>query len=147
MKPMHLGDCNGDANPPNGIVYQSYMPDLYVYVDGKMTDNLGRPSSSRVQAGSWVNFSNIPGVNSDKGNAYGKCDVTIRRNGGNPWNVGIPLGPTDRVLHGDVHPVNRRSGCNHVLTGAPGSFQLNICQMAGRPPRYDSRRSLQELLT
>ncbi|MFK0016279.1 hypothetical protein [Streptomyces sp. NPDC091027] len=91
VKPMHLGGGNGDANPPNGIVYQSYMPDLYVYVDGKMTDNLGRPSSSRVQAGNWVNFSNIPVVNSDKGNAYGKCDVTTRGNGGNPWNVGVPF--------------------------------------------------------
>lgn len=109
VKPMHLGGGNGDANPPHGIVYQSYMPDLYVYVDGKMTDNLGRPSSSRVQAGGWVNFSNIPGVNSDKGNAFGKCDVADRGNGGNPWNVGIPfpiVGDTtgyrpNRVVHCD----------------------------------------------
>ncbi|MEV8534091.1 hypothetical protein [Streptomyces sp. NPDC051211] len=90
VKPKHL-TSNDDAKPSTGIVYQSYMPDLYLYVDGKMVDNLGKPSTSRIQAGHWINFSNIPGVNSTKGNAFGKCDVAERGNGGNPWNVGIPF--------------------------------------------------------
>lgn len=59
VKPTHLRE-DKDANPSNGIVFQSYMPDLYVYVDGLMTDNLGNPSNHRVNVGDWKNFSNFP---------------------------------------------------------------------------------------
>jgi hypothetical protein len=90
IKPMHRQD-DTDLDPHNGLVFQSYMPDLYVYVDDKMTDNLGRPSNQRVHAGDWVDFSNPPFPATVNGNAYGRCDVKNRGSGGNPWNVNAPV--------------------------------------------------------
>ncbi|MEO6087208.1 MAG: hypothetical protein ABIQ18_29265 [Umezawaea sp.] len=90
VKPTHLAS-NRDATPVDGIVYQSYMPDLYLYLDGRMVDNLGHPAAGPVSKGNWINFSNIPGVNSDAGNAFSKCDSSRRGSGGNPWNVGVPF--------------------------------------------------------
>ncbi|MET9348534.1 hypothetical protein [Streptomyces termitum] len=108
VKPTHLAN-NRDATPSNGIVYQSYMPDLYLYVDDRMTDNLGRPSNVPIRKGNWENFSNIPVATSLLGNAYGICDVTERGSGGNPWAVAPPVpligdGPSFRpteVFHCD----------------------------------------------
>ncbi|MEU0398313.1 hypothetical protein ABZ208_37340 [Streptomyces sp. NPDC006208] len=88
--PTHKAD-NDDAVPANGIVHQSYMPDLYLYIDDRMTDNLGRPSNGRIKPGDWKNFSNIPGVNSIDGHAYGKCNTYERGSGGNPWAVDPPV--------------------------------------------------------
>ncbi|WP_306318501.1 MULTISPECIES: hypothetical protein [unclassified Streptomyces] len=90
VKPTHKAN-NRDASPEDGIVFQSYMPDLYLYIDDKMTDNRGNPSSKRIQGGDWKNFSNIPGANSIGGNAFGKCDVVGRGSGGNPWGVDAPV--------------------------------------------------------
>ncbi|MFK0135995.1 golvesin C-terminal-like domain-containing protein [Streptomyces murinus] len=90
IKPMHRqGDT--DIDPSNGLVFQSYMPDLYVYVDDRMTDNLGRPSNQRVHAGDWVDFSNPPFPATVNGNAYGRCDAKNRGSGGNPWSVNAPV--------------------------------------------------------
>ncbi|WP_103512812.1 hypothetical protein [Streptomyces sp. SM13] len=105
VKPTHKAD-NRDANPSNGIVYQSYMPDLYLYIDDTMTDNLGRPSSKPIEKGDWRNFGNLPAGN---GHAYGKCDVVERGSGGNPWIIDPPVpfigdGPGKRpagVVHCD----------------------------------------------
>lgn len=107
VKPTHEEESK-DAAPNNGIVFQSYMPDLYVYVDGKMTDNLGRPSSRRVSGGDWKNFSNFPAT-APNGNAFGSCDAANRGSGGNPWSVAPPVpvlgdGPGNRpssVVHCD----------------------------------------------
>jgi hypothetical protein len=107
VKPTHK-EGNGDADPSNGLVWQSYMPDLYVYIDGAMTDDLGRPSSTRVHAGDWKDFSNFP-VTAPNGNAFGSCDASGRGSGGNPWGVDPPVplfgdGPGNRpskVLHCD----------------------------------------------
>ncbi|WP_393083884.1 hypothetical protein [Streptomyces sp. LN704] len=107
VKPTHLQD-DRDATPSNGIVFQSYMPDLYLYVDDKATDNLGHPSSTRIRGGDWRNFSNLP-IPLMKGNAYGLCDAGDRGSGGNPWNVAPPVpflgdGPGNRptsVAHCD----------------------------------------------
>ncbi|MEV6762871.1 Tat pathway signal protein [Streptomyces sp. NPDC051105] len=107
VKPTHK-EGNGDADPSNGLVWQSYMPDLYVYIDGTMTDDLGRPSSTRVHAGDWKDFSNFP-VTAPNGNAFGSCDASGRGSGGNPWGVDPPVplfgdGPGNRpskVLHCD----------------------------------------------
>ncbi|MEV0909356.1 hypothetical protein [Streptomyces hokutonensis] len=84
------------------------MPDLYLYVDDRMTDNLGRPSSTRIRRGDWRNFSNLP-IPLTKGHAYGSCDASDRGSGGNPWNVAPPVpfigdGPGNRptsVVHCD----------------------------------------------
>ncbi|WP_375603559.1 Tat pathway signal protein [Streptomyces sp. JHA26] len=112
VKPTHREE-NGDANPSNGMVYQSYMPDLYVYVDDHMTDNLGRPSSHKVSGGDWRNFSNFPAT-APNGNAYGTCESYIRGSGGNPWGVDAPVpvfgdepgNRPDWVVHCD-EPENR----------------------------------------
>ncbi|EME99876.1 hypothetical protein J7W19_01235 [Streptomyces mobaraensis NBRC 13819 = DSM 40847] len=106
VKPTHY-QKNDDANPPNGIVFQSYMPDLYLYVDDRMTDNLGRPSDRRISVGDWKNFSNLPIT--PNGHAYASCGVATRGSGGNPWAVDAPVpifgdGPgnrPDKVAHCD----------------------------------------------
>ncbi|MFJ3998593.1 golvesin C-terminal-like domain-containing protein [Streptomyces parvus] len=103
VKPAHKAD-NRDANPSNGIVFQSYMPDLYLYIDDKMTDNLGRPSTRRIQGGDWRNFSNMP---VGKGHAYGQCDALERGSGGNPWHLDPPI-----PLIGDG-PGERPNGVTH----------------------------------
>ncbi|MFH8843095.1 hypothetical protein [Streptomyces sp. NPDC017868] len=118
VKPTHLAD-NRDAIPANGIVYQSYMPDLYLYIDGRMTDNLGRPSNGPIKRGDWKNFSNMP-VISGNGNAYGKCDVIERGSGGNPWTVDAPVpfigdGPDKRPA-GVVHCDEPAKGFTDNLT-------------------------------
>lgn len=108
MKPTHEEE-DRDTIPSNGLVFQSYMPDLYVYVDGGMTDNLGRPSSTPVQGGDWKNFSNFPGT-APNGNAFGTCEANDRGSGGNPWDVEPPVpvlgdGPGNRpssVVHCDA---------------------------------------------
>ena len=78
---------NGDDTPKRTIADQSYMPDLYLYYDNQMIDNNGASSSSPVQRGDWVNFSNIPGVNSIGGNPFAQCAIPSRGNGGNPWDI------------------------------------------------------------
>ncbi|MGI5336110.1 hypothetical protein ACQEVS_01235 [Streptomyces sp. CA-181903] len=107
VKPTHyLKD--DDAKPSDGIVFQSYMPDLYLYVDDRMTDNLGRSSNQRISGGDWRNFSNFPGT-APNGNAYAWCGVGTRGSGGNPWGVDAPVpvfgdGPgnrPDKVAHCD----------------------------------------------
>ncbi|MCK7623472.1 hypothetical protein MUU72_10260 [Streptomyces sp. RS10V-4] len=111
VKPTHLEE-NRDASPSNGIVFQSYMPDLYLYVDDHMADNLGRPSNHRISGGDWKNFSNFP-LTAPNGNAYSICDAYHRGSGGNPWGVDAPVpfigdGPgnrPDKVLHCD-QPAN-----------------------------------------
>ncbi|SEN19961.1 hypothetical protein SAMN05216267_1002256 [Actinacidiphila rubida] len=81
---------NGDDSPQNSLVAQSYMPSLYLYLDGKLVDQSGHPTTGPVQTGDFVNFSNVPGANSDAGNAYDNCNIVQRGNGGNPWNIGPP---------------------------------------------------------
>lgn len=111
VKPMHL-QRNGDATPANGIVFQSYMPDLYLYVDDQLTDNLGRRSNQKISGGDWRNFSNFPAT-APNGNAYGTCSAATRGSGGNPWGVDAPApiigdGPGNRpnkVVHCDA-PAN-----------------------------------------
>ncbi|MFJ3769602.1 hypothetical protein ACIPQJ_33830 [Streptomyces sp. NPDC090082] len=106
VKQFHAAP-NTDRDPAWGLVYQSYMPDLYVYVDDYPTDNEGRPSRSRVQAGDWRNFSNLP---VGYGHAYGSCNTTVRGSGGNPWGIAPPIpfagdGPGERpteVRHCDL---------------------------------------------
>ncbi|MFG2142608.1 hypothetical protein ACGFRG_00155 [Streptomyces sp. NPDC048696] len=102
---------NGDNTPSYGLVYQGYMPDLYLYHNETMIDQTGQ-----VQRGSFSNFTNIPGVTSDAGNPYGKCDIAVRGNGGNPWNISVPpLSSTnetptrviycdDKTTHMTTHP-------------------------------------------
>ncbi|MFY4721041.1 hypothetical protein [Streptomyces sp. LaBMicrA B280] len=105
VKPNHLQD-DRDATPTNGIVYQSYMPDLYLYVDDRMTDNLGHPSNARIRGGDWRDFSNLP-IPGESGNAYGSCDASGRGSGGNPWGVQPPV-----PLYGDG-PGNRPTSVIH----------------------------------
>lgn len=66
------------------------MPDLYLYLDGTMVDQIGKPASGPVQKGNFINFSNIPRLGGDAGTAYDYCNIDQRGNGGNPWNVSVP---------------------------------------------------------
>ncbi|MEV6024145.1 hypothetical protein [Streptomyces sp. NPDC052036] len=105
VKPTHMQD-DRDATPSNGIVYQSYMPDLYLYIDDKMTDNLGQSSSTKIRGGDWKDFSNTP-IPGEDGNAYGSCSASGRGSGGNPWGVQAPV-----PLYGDG-PGNRPTSVVH----------------------------------
>jgi hypothetical protein len=82
--------ADSDDTPQTGLVYQSYMPDLYLYLDGHMVDQAGQPTSKPVQYGNFKNFSNIPGVTATKGQAYGICSIDDRGNAGNPWDIEVP---------------------------------------------------------
>ncbi|MGK5637450.1 hypothetical protein ACSNOK_03905 [Streptomyces sp. URMC 126] len=73
-------------DPKQGLVYQSYMPSLYLYLDGRMVDQAGRPTSGPVQNGNFVKFSEMAS-NENRSSAYGTCGVEIRGNGGNPWSL------------------------------------------------------------
>jgi hypothetical protein len=84
---------NGDDRPMRTLADQSYMPDLYLYYDGKLVNNSGQPTTSPVQRGNFRNFTNIPGVTSEVGNPYGPCDVSQTGNGGNPWTIGVLTAP------------------------------------------------------
>ncbi|MFI9724358.1 hypothetical protein ACIHFE_32780 [Streptomyces sp. NPDC052396] len=84
--------ANIDDNPTTGIVYQSYMPNLYLYLDGHMVDETGQPISGPVQRGDFRSFSNVP-LGDDHHTGYGSCGTEIRGNGGNPWGLrAVPSG-------------------------------------------------------
>ncbi len=93
VKPTHATD-DIDDSPSMGLVYQSYMPDLYLYLDGHSVDENGNAATGPVQRGDFGKFSNIPDVTSDPSDsAYGLCAVDLDGNGGNPWS--IPAIPDD----------------------------------------------------
>ncbi|AUG78594.1 hypothetical protein CFP65_3814 [Kitasatospora sp. MMS16-BH015] len=110
---------NRDSQPNYGLVYQSYMPDLYLYLDGRLVDNEGKPTATPVHKGDWKNFSNIPLLNSDAGNAFGQCDVDARGSGGNPWNIGIPF-PVIGNAPGDIP--TRMKHCDDTGTTFNSTF-------------------------
>ncbi|GAA1965128.1 hypothetical protein GCM10009838_23240 [Catenulispora subtropica] len=86
--PKPLITNNKDVASPQ-LVAQSYMPDLYLYYDGNMIGQDGKPATGPVQHGDFKDFSNIPVVNSIDGNPYDTCDLSDRGNGGNPWSINI----------------------------------------------------------
>lgn len=91
VKP-YMSVPDGDDTPQNGLVYQSYMPDLYLYLDNKMVDETGAPTTSPVQSGNFGLFSNVPLFGgSDQNNPFDFCDTSQRGNGGNPWNIVVPV--------------------------------------------------------
>lgn len=82
------------------IAYESYMPDLYVYVDGRPVNAIGGPMTgpAPIEAGDFEMFSNDPNALSDPPSGFGICDVfTTDYRSGNPWNMGI----FDKETRGD----------------------------------------------
>ncbi|WP_327287438.1 golvesin C-terminal-like domain-containing protein [Streptomyces sp. NBC_01198] len=69
-----------DDDPEYGLVYQSHMPDLYLYLDGHMVNESGAAASGPVQRGDFDNFST---------GGYGGCQSVGRGNGGNPWDISL----------------------------------------------------------
>jgi len=100
---LHVGLCaNGTVvskqaatdpsdTPQYGLVYQSFMPNLYLYLDGKMIDQTGAASTVPVQVGDFSRFSSIPIAGSGSPSAYGVCDAATDGNAGNPWGIGLPI--------------------------------------------------------
>lgn len=78
---------NTDDGKGTGLVYQSYMPDLYLYYDGKMVDEYGKPASGPVQRGDFYDFTL---------HGYGGCQSAGRGNGGNPWDIALDTGDDAR---------------------------------------------------
>ncbi|WP_188273459.1 hypothetical protein [Streptomyces sp. CBMA152] len=84
--------ANIDDNPTTGLVYQSYMPNLYLYLDGHMVDETGQPANGPVQRGDFKSFSNLP-LGDDHHTGYGSCGTEVKGNGGNPWSLkAVPSG-------------------------------------------------------
>ncbi|MGW2479579.1 golvesin C-terminal-like domain-containing protein [Streptomyces sp. NPDC001571] len=84
--------ANIDDTPATGLVYQSYMPNLYLYLDGHMVDQNGRPANGPVQRGDFRSFSNLP-LGDDHHTGYGSCGTEVKGNGGNPWSLkAVPSG-------------------------------------------------------
>lgn len=80
--------ADNDDNPNHGPVFQSYMPDLYLYYDNKMVDEGGAPTTSPAQTGNFASFTTIPGTGPS---AYGTCNVSAIGNAGSPWGVPLPI--------------------------------------------------------
>ncbi|MBO0511084.1 golvesin C-terminal-like domain-containing protein [Streptomyces beijiangensis] len=109
---------DADNSPAYGLVYQGYMPDLYLYHNGAMIDQTGKSTSGPVQRGSFSNFTNIPGITSDAGNPYGKCDIAVRGNGGNPWNISVP--PLSSTNETPTRVIYCDDKTTHMTTGPDG---------------------------
>jgi hypothetical protein len=75
-------------NPEFTLVDQSFMPDLYLYYDGKLVNNNGAAATGPVQKGDFVNFSGT--------NNYGGCETGQTGNAGNPWTLS-PGAPADAI--------------------------------------------------
>ncbi|XUM01716.1 hypothetical protein ACQ86F_34665 [Streptomyces venezuelae ATCC 10712] len=88
--PTHAAD-NKDMNPAKAMVYQSHMPDLYVYIDEYRSPNGGGPwfPMSPVKAGDWRKFSNLPVISST--DPWTWCNTATRGSGGNPWGIEAPV--------------------------------------------------------
>jgi hypothetical protein len=81
----------------------SYMPDLYLAIDGNYVDRYGAPTNGgHVQAGDWADFSVWPGQVSPSPSPWNLCYIGptitlpdgstipfISRRDGNPW--GLPM--------------------------------------------------------
>jgi hypothetical protein len=77
-----------DDTPEFTLVDQSYMPDLYLYYDGHLVTNSGKPTTKPVQRGNFFNFSNAF-FDVNVGVPYGPCETGQFGNKGNPWNIGL----------------------------------------------------------
>jgi hypothetical protein len=90
IKPLQT-TVDADDSPDYGLVYQSYMPDLYLYYDNQLVDNTGAATTSPAQSGNFYTFSSIPTSSGGGDSAYGLCNIANTGNAGNPWGVGIPV--------------------------------------------------------
>ncbi|NUS10471.1 MAG: hypothetical protein HOY69_03515 [Streptomyces sp.] len=87
-----------DPGPSFGLVYQSHMPDLYLYLDNALVDEEGKPATGPVQRGDYRNFTR---------GGYGLCQSAGRGNGGNPWAVTLDSSVgtrPDNAAFCDVYP-------------------------------------------
>jgi hypothetical protein len=88
------------------LVDNSYMPDLYLAIDGTYVDKYGKPTGGGpVQYGDWPDFSVWPGSASPNPSPWNICYIGpsnpggsqipfISRRDGNPWNLPL-LNPGD----------------------------------------------------
>jgi hypothetical protein len=119
----HFNDCvtgSTDTITPAGnvdpvtnkaqLIDISYMPDLYLAIDGQYVDKYGKPNGGApVQTGDWYDFSWTPLTNPYPGNdpwnscyigpttkfADGSTIYFISRRDGNPWNLALLTSPND----------------------------------------------------
>ncbi|MFI6458685.1 hypothetical protein ACIBF6_44965 [Streptosporangium amethystogenes] len=88
VKPTHRSST-AYYGVQNAIVFQSYMPDLYVYLDGQVVDNQGNPSNKPAQKGNWYEFS-VAGPD-DMGQPFNACNFRTVGSNGNPWAIKAPI--------------------------------------------------------
>ncbi|MFC3978796.1 hypothetical protein [Streptosporangium jomthongense] len=101
VKPTHRSST-AYYGVDNAIAFQSYMPDMYLYLDGKMVNNQGVRSNVPAQKGSWFEFSSF-GL--DLGKPFAYCDFRGGTANGNPWSIQAPVpvlgdGPSMRPTRG-----------------------------------------------
>lgn len=84
------GSIRPVAGGNTGIVRTSWMPDTYLWVDGKAVNQDGTPrtSAAPVLVGDFKNFSHLPGPIPGE-TPYRGCKSDSGRNG-NPWNIEVP---------------------------------------------------------
>jgi hypothetical protein len=72
------------------VLTASYMPDQYLYHNGKAVDRDGRYSGSAapVMKGDFLTFSQLPAAGIE--NAYDDCGADRKERYGNPWKVSVP---------------------------------------------------------
>jgi hypothetical protein len=86
-----LACADGAVRPPfdgnNAVLRTSWMPNSYLWLDGKAINLNGTTSASAdpVLVGDFKNFSQLPGPGPG---AYGSCKSDSGRNG-NPWNLTV----------------------------------------------------------
>ncbi len=84
---------NIEMTPQRTLVDESFMPDLYLYYDRNLVDNYGNPTTGRVEAGDYQDFTNLPSDTDVAFNAYGGCDTGTRGAAGNPWGLTATAAP------------------------------------------------------
>jgi hypothetical protein len=99
----------GNTDPVTGraqLVDNSYMPDLYLAIDGTYVDKYGNPNGgAQVQTGDWADFSAPPFQAYPNPSPWNICYIGpsniggsqlqfISRRDGNPWNLPL-LSPND----------------------------------------------------
>jgi len=124
----HFNDCvtgSTDTITPAGnvdpvtnraqLVDNSYMPDLYLAIDGQYVDKYGQPTGgASVQTGDWSDFSETP--------------LTSLYPSSDPWNS-CYIGPTTTFLGGGtIYFISRRDGnpWGLAMLTSPGDLSSNV---------------------
>jgi hypothetical protein len=121
----HFNDCVTGSIAPAGnvdpvtnkaqLIDNSYMPDLYLTINGQYVDKYGKPTGGApVQTGDWTDFSETP--------------LTSLYPSSDPWNP-CYIGPTQTFPDGStIYFISRRDGnpWGLAMLTSPGDLSSNV---------------------